>query len=178
MLVHAWEQLSSWFFWILKEQNKIKAFKCNFDHESKKQYLKRNGKDRGASTLTFLTVTCSILQTLPYIYIRIYLRDNSFHGDYTSPQPENCFIFQGPQELWYLEWWRPAGLLKLDSRKNRGQQNGISPGIVCRSDLSNKPLLLCYRGKKPQTPEALRGNSRGGLSKIFETGHPFQTQPY
>lgn len=50
------------------------------------------------------------------------------------------------------------------------EKPGPAKWNVYSSGQSNKSLLLCYRAKKPQTSEALWGNSRGGLSKIFETG--------
>lgn len=73
--------------------------------------------------------------------------------------------------------WNGKGQLGCSSwtEEKTGPAKWNAACIVHRSGQSNKLLLLCYRGQKPQTPETLRSNSRGELSKIFETGHPFQT---
>lgn len=143
VLVHAWKQLSSWFFSILNEQNKIKVFKY-FDHVGKKQYFKRqkciyssifNYNAQHSANINlwseYISDTIASMVIVPHHSLTFFL------------------ILHGPQHLWYLRQQRPAGLLKLDSRKNRSSKIECSPGIVYRSDQSNKPLLLWSKGKAP-----------------------------
>lgn len=133
-------------------------------------------KDRSASILAFLTIVQSILQILTYISEYISETTTSMvivpHDSLTiflySKAPNNCGTWNSKGQLGCSSWtaekpgpakWKAALVLFT------GQTKAMS--------------YSCYvTGGKAQASEALRGNSRGGLSKTFQTGHPFQTQPY
>lgn len=163
MLVHAWKQLSSWFFWILKEQNKNKILKY-FYHENKTLYLKRKGKDRGTSILAFLTMMHSILKILTYTseYMSEIVASTVIvpqHSLTFFNIPDSCGTWNSKGQLGCSSW--TAG-------KNRASKMECSRGIVYKAT----SYSCCVTEGEFQTSDALRGNSRGWLSKIFETGHP------
>lgn len=144
VLVRAWKQFSSWFFWILNEQNKIKVFKY-FDHVGKKQYFKRQ-KCIYSSIFNYNAQHSANIN----LCIRIYLRHNSFHGDCTSPQSDIFFYIPWAPTSVVPETAKASWAAQAGQQKKQVQQNRMQPWYCLQVGPKQQATPAVVQGKSPK----------------------------